>query len=314
MAATHDKAINRMVMILEKLSRDERYSIDEFAEEFGVHKRTIYRDIYERLHSFDIVKDSQNRFKFRDGFSLDKSLLESDEMLLVTLALSQISYINEKFSKKSSAILNKLLKPGFSSPYYIKPEFFEDIDVDSQIVNQLEDAISQYRVASLQYREKSYLVEPYKIASFDGLWYLFAKELKSGKVRTFEINRVDKVNISYETFKTGDIDTMLDNIHTAWFEDGACFTVKIKVKREISEYFLRKKHLSTQIIEKQLKDGSLIISFEVSSDEDIDNLIKAWLPHVEIISPARLRKKMIGELKAYILQLENDSNLFLNTV
>jgi len=45
--------------------------------------------------------------------------------------------------------------------------------------------------------------------------------------------------------------------------------------------------------------------FEVSSDEDIDNLIKAWLPHVEILSPIRLRHQLISELKAYISQLEN---------
>ena len=39
----------------------------------------------------------------------------------------------------------------------------------------------------------------------------------------------------------------------------------------------------SQEIEEKLEDGSLIINFEISHDEDIDNIIKSWLPHIEII-------------------------------
>jgi len=172
MAKIHDTAINRMVLILEKLSRNERYTIEEYAEQFNVSKRTIYRDIHERLHAFDIVKDSLKRYKFIDGFALDKSVLETDEMLLLTLGISQIASVNSSFEEKSSHILKKLLRLGFTSPYYIKPEFFEAIDMNSKIMNTLEDAIQQTRLTSIIYKENSYLVEPYKIASFDGLWYL----------------------------------------------------------------------------------------------------------------------------------------------
>jgi len=42
----------------------------------------------------------------------------------------------------------------------------------------------------------------------------------------------------------------------------------------------------------------------VSHDEDIDNIIKGWIPHVEILEPVRFREKMLGELREYVKKLE----------
>ncbi|MFW2525413.1 hypothetical protein ACN5O8_06770 [Aliarcobacter butzleri] len=40
-------------------------------------------------------------------------------------------------------------------------------------------------------------------------------------------------------------------------------------------------------------------------DEDIDNIIKSWLPHIEIIEPLRFRDKLKNELKEYLTNIEN---------
>jgi len=42
----------------------------------------------------------------------------------------------------------------------------------------------------------------------------------------------------------------------------------------------------------------------VSHDEDIDNIIKGWIPHVEILEPVRFREKMLNELKNYLKDLQ----------
>jgi predicted DNA-binding transcriptional regulator YafY len=52
---------------------------------------------------------------------------------------------------------------------------------------------------------------------------------------------------------------------------------------------LSKEFIQSQKIEQEFADGSLHISFEVSHDEDVDNIIKAWLPHVEILEPKNLK-------------------------
>jgi len=68
-----------------------------------------------------------------------------------------------------------------------------------------------------------------------------------------------------------------------------------------------KKHLSSQKILKENSDDSLIVSFSVSSDEDVDNLIKSWLPHIEVMKPERFRKKLISELELYVKELKQIS-------
>ncbi len=59
---SYDKTLPRLILILTKLSNDERPTIKELANEFGVGVRTIQRDIYERLAYFPIEKDSEDKY------------------------------------------------------------------------------------------------------------------------------------------------------------------------------------------------------------------------------------------------------------
>ena len=50
------------ILNLFEFSNDERPTIKELANEFGVGVRTIQRDIYERLAYFPIEKDSEDKY------------------------------------------------------------------------------------------------------------------------------------------------------------------------------------------------------------------------------------------------------------
>ena len=96
---------------------------------------------------------------------------------------------------------------------------------------------------------------------------------------------------------------MLDKAHSPYYQDGNSFNIKVKVYSEIAHFFEQKEFLQSQEIEEKLEDGSLIINFEISHDEDIDNIIKSWLPHIEIIEPIRFKEKLKNELKEYLLKI-----------
>ena len=71
MAKDYDPILKRLITIITKLSNNERYTTQEFADEFNVTVKTVQNDIYKRLYnSFPITKDKLGRFKFEDGFSL----------------------------------------------------------------------------------------------------------------------------------------------------------------------------------------------------------------------------------------------------
>ena len=67
---SYDKALFRLVSILSMLTKDERPTIPSLAEEFNVSQRTIQLDVYKRLESFNITKDTLGRLIFREGFDI----------------------------------------------------------------------------------------------------------------------------------------------------------------------------------------------------------------------------------------------------
>ena len=78
----------------------------------------------------------------------------------------------------------------------------------------------------------------------------------------------------------------------------------MEIKREVdskkTKHFKAKKHLASQVIEEEKENGNLILKFEVTDEIEIEDLIKSWLPHIKIISPLSLKKKIIQELTVYM--------------
>ena len=302
MAHDYDKILKRLITIITCLSNNERYNAKEFSEKFNVSTKTIQNDIYKRLYnSYPIVKDENKKFKFKEGFSLDKSMLDNEEMILLSLSLSCFNESNN-FSKTTQSILQKMLYPNFFNPYYVKKEQFETIDLKSSIVKDIEDAIRTKTICHIGCNNTKKEVELYKIASFDNFWYLFAKDISDNKIKTFMLSNIKSIKSLNKTHTTNlkDTENILSNIHSAWFDDGQTFEVTIEVMPQIAQYFLKRNFLQSQEIIKTLDDGTLIIKFEVTHDEDIDNLIKSWLPHIKVLSPIRFKEQIKKELEQYI--------------
>jgi len=300
----HDVFFSRALLMLQKLSLEGSVSVVDLAEEYNCDKRTIYRDI-KRLHFFPLELNS-GVVSVADGFSLDNSALHADELLVAELAFSAIDGLDTHIDKQIHSMRSKLSNPLFFTPYSIKSEGYEDIDMDSELLNKIENAIEKKNISKLTSNDNSSLVEPYKVIAFDGIWYLLAKDIDANKIKTYLISEIQEFRASTNILNLGasDIDTVLQKVHTAWFEDGNSFTVTLKIKKEIAHYFKLKKHLSSQKITKENKDGSLIVTYDVSCDEDVDNLVKAWLPHIEVMKPLRFKKRLLGELEEYIKGLK----------
>lgn len=298
---SYDLALFRLTKILTMLSNNELPSMQELVDEFGVSLRTIQSDIYTRLNSFPIEKDALGQLKFVDGFSLNKSMLEDHEMVLLSLALSNFKD-SIHFEKTSESILQKLIYPNLFNPYYIKQAPYEKLDRSSQIVKQLEVAIEGSNIIGMQVKDTYLEVEPYKIASYDGFWYLFAKDTHSKKIKTYMLSNIMKVTLhdTFYTTKLSKIQQTLDATHSAWFDDGEAFEVVVEVYPEISEYFVKRCFLQSQEIIETKEDGTLILKFEITHYEDIDNLVKSWLPHIKVLSPSHFHHKIKQELQAYI--------------
>ena len=225
-------------------------------------------------------------------------------MIILSLALSKFKNVSD-FDITTDNLLKKLLKPNLNNPYFMKYEDIEDLDIDSKIIQTIEDAIEYSNIIEINTKNGSKIVEAYKVVNYGGIWYLFARDTKDSKVKTFMISKIKSVNLTSEkyTFPKHVIEQMLQKAHSPYYQDGNTYNVKVKVDSEISHFFEQKEFLQSQEIEEKLEDGSLIINFEISHDEDIDNIIKSWLPHIEIIEPIRFIDKLKNELKEYLKRI-----------
>jgi len=301
----HDKMFSRLISMMEILIRDKSTSLKEFAEMYNVNIRTIRRDV-KRL-SFFPIELKRGIIYIEESYGLDRPDLNTQELLLTELALSAIHGIDDVTDKRVHSIRAKLTNPLYFTPYNIKAETYEEMNKNSEITNKIEDAITKRNLSKVTSNDIVCVVQPYKVVAFDGIWYLLAKDMADKKIKTFLMSQIQEFNASTKVFSTSyvDIDALLENVHTAWFEDGNSFNVKVKIKKEIAHYFKLKNHLSSQKIIKENSDGSILVTFDVSSDEDVDNLIKSWLPHIEVISPTRFKKRLVSELEEYLKELQN---------
>ena len=62
----------------------------------------------------------------------------------------------------------------------------------------------------------------------------------------------------------------------------------------------RRKLIGNQVIEKELSDGSLIISAKVSHDNQVLPIVRYWIPNLTIISPESLQVALEQGLSAYL--------------
>lgn len=300
----YDRTLNRLIINLHKLWKDEHPSIGELAEEFQVSPRTIQRDIYQRLSVFHIDKDPiTGSFHFVEGHKLE-TLLMDQEMMSLALSIPLTYGTNEKMRDVGHSILTKLLNKTYQTPYYIKPHCFEYIDMDSEIMDSLEKAIERLQCVKLSLHNNTNMcVEPYKIIAYDGIWYLLAKDMSDGKTKNFFIHQISDVELLNHNFLlTPSLQNIIEKIHSPWFDEGHSFDVVIKVKPKIAHYFLLRKQLPSQEIIEKCEDGSLILSYHVTHDEEVDNLVKAWMPDIRVLEPQNFHQRILDELTQYIYE------------
>lgn len=297
----YDKILTRLVLILTKLNANELPTLLELSEEFNVSLKTIQRDIYQRLILFPIEKDEIGHLRFMEGFNLGKSQLSVDEIITMSLSLDMIKDAGSEFKESARLLFAKMLHNNIYNPYYIKPPQYQTIDMDASLINQIEEAIETQTAALVKLDGKESEIEPYKITNIEGIWYLLAYSVEEQKIKTYLIANIETFASTEKIFvPKHDIERILPRIQSAFFDFGRNFEVIIKVYPRVAEYFKLKNHLPSQRIIEEKDDGSLIIGYIVSHEEDVDNLVKSWLPDIEVVEPPLFRHRILHELQEYL--------------
>ena len=290
----HERLADRLANILTKLNMGYQLSIKELASEFGVSTRTISRD-FDRLNTYlPLQLDDENKKYYLDSNYLGKFAPKDIRNF------AQLSGVSHLFPSLDMSFLRELLDSRSHQIYSAKGYSFEDASQFKELFKVLGKAIQEHSQIGFVYKGEPRLVEPYRLIHHHGSWYLAA--VRKNQLRTYRFSHIQlKYSLhEYSQFVPDpNIVKLVEDDDSIWFGQDKQEII-LSIDSQVSFYFKQRSILPEQQIVKELNDGGLLVSSKINHDMQLLPLIRFWIPHVVIISPAHLQNELEVGLKEYL--------------
>jgi len=315
----------RQWTILRELEVSRRATIDDLAGKTGVTTRTIRRDL-EALQTsgfplFDEVIDGKRywtleakAFRRLDvtGFTLaELSALYFSRTLVECLAATPFQQDVASAFDKLATVLTPAMRQfldrlplvfqakgnALGAAEHAEPA---DLKTQRERIARLLDATLNYRRATMTYysmssgREKTYLIEPYRLVYSQGGLYVLAFVPEYSALRTFSVDRIRGISLLEEHFTPSEIPDAAF-AHSLGINEGAPERIEIAFEPRIAPYIRERRwHASQQIADR--KDGGLVLSLDVCNDWALRSWILGFGPLARVLSPASLKAQIKDEI------------------
>jgi len=282
---------NRLFQIIYILLHKKTVSARALAEELGVSRRTICRDIDVLSLAGVPVYTERGKgggISLMPGFVLNKSILserEQSEILSALQGLSKVAAVdNNQVLQKLTAIFNR------ASTDWLDVDF-SSWSTENDFFHSFKNAILERCVAEFDYYnaygEKTFRrVEPIQLWFKHRSWYLRAFCLVKQGIRTYKLSRVKNLVITGEHFPERDFSALADE--TAQ-EQNEMLYVRLKLHIQPEKVFRVFDDFCESTAEKQA-DGSYIVAVTWPEDEWLYGFILSFGRHVEVLEPEHIRK------------------------
>lgn len=319
MSTTNQTA--RVLELLKRFNNGEKISIKALSNEvlwYGKSEKTIRRDldvIKEYFpDSFELVKGGESGcYKAITKNAFDNFINAEFMSLMVqmfNLANKSDLFDNFNLSEDDKKILESKIKD--SKKYYeFKNKPFETFKSDSVLLKELESKIKHQKYINIQYevngKINKFEVKPYKIIFINENFYL-ACEIEH-EILEFAMYRLSKIKSVEDTSKTFhkniEIEDFIKDMQTPFSTYKRDYkkhliTVILEVDKSKAFYFENKKYLKSQELIEKKENGNLLLSFKITQEMEIEELIKKWIPFVKVIEPLSLKDKIESDLKSYL--------------
>jgi proteasome accessory factor B len=288
-------------------------TIEEMAEETGVTRRTIHRDL-NAIHEagYPLIADRSGtgkayRFitRFKDVPPIAFSL---QELMTLHFLRSQMDLLQgTPFHDDLGTIfgkVNSVLPPRYAAHLEriarISLPLLQgrrDYTPAAEHLKRLREAlIYQYRV-TLCYRkgrgagEECYGVDPYTILFYKGGLYLLGYAHNRQELRTFAVERITGVTVEKERFQIPDDFRPEDHLQGAFgIVREEALPVRVRFAPEIAHAVAGRHWHPTQQLTRS-GDGSLELAFRAGGRLEILAWVLSYGPLAELLEPAELREE-----------------------
>ena len=294
-------------------------TVDELAEECGVHRRTVYRDLNAiRDAGYPLLSeptpDGQVLYRFLTGFKNIPPLTFSlPELMTLYLCRGRLAFLRgTPFEDDLEAIFGRIrssLPPrsvahlerlaGVAAPRF---QGIRDYSAQRSILESLRQALlfqnsCRVRYAPARREVEDYLFDPYTVIFYRDSLYLGGWAHNRRALRLFLVDRIREVEVTDRRFEVPEDFSAEDLLGSAFgLIDEAPMEVRVRFFPEVAHLIRERSwHPTQETVEEA--DGSLVLSFQAGGEKEILAWIYSYLPHVQVLTPESLKKAFFHGLK-----------------
>lgn len=298
-------------------------SVAELAEEAGVNKRTIHRDLVAIQEAgYPLISDWQDgekvyRFltRFKDVPPISFTL---QELMTLSLLRSQLDPLKgTPFMEDMQSVfgkVNSVLPPRLAAHMERIAEVSlpllqgkRDYSRCAAHLREIRNALLYQQSIVLSYRSPGrtepadYKVDPYTLLFQKGGIYLLGYAQQREALRTFAIERICGVETLKERFEIPEGYRPGQALGEAFgIVAESPMDVVVRFSASIAHAMKDRIWHSSQKIEEQA-DGSILLSFHAGGKMEILSWLLSYGAHAELLAPADLREELAGMARATAL-------------
>lgn len=287
--------IDRQIGILSVLLQRETVTAPFLAGQFEVSRRTINRDIDDLCKAGIPIVTRQGikgGISIMEGYKIDKTLLSCVEMQDILAGLGGLDSVNG--TNRYGKLMEKL--SAGSSDFMVGNQSML-IDLSSWYKDSLAPKIELIRGAIDRGNEISFIyysqkgesvrrIEPYYLIFRWSSWYVWGWCKKREDFRLFKLNRMEKVEMSEETFVKRQV-SMPDLSNEKIFPGG----IKVKVLFEPECKWRLIEEFGTGSFTRQ-EDGKLLFCADYTDRENLITWLMSFRDQAELLEPEEIRAEI----------------------
>jgi predicted DNA-binding transcriptional regulator YafY len=307
-------------------------TVDALALQLNVHKRTIWRDM-EALQAAGFPLTSEpdgrrTRWKliappFRGLADLGLSMMDVCAIYLARAMVNSMAV--EPFGKALTAVTRQIeqsLPPKLRAFLDRLPAFIEakpgavkkpGSKAYEDHVGKLIGASVEQRVATMRYYSasrgaaKEYVMHPYRLVHAHGGLYLLAWVPEYGEIRTFAVERIQRLSVTDERFPMQAELAPEAFAHSLGVNRGKPVRIVVTFKPRVAGYLRERTWHASQVL-ADLTDGGVRMTLHVSADAALRTWILGFGAFAKVEFPSWLAEEILEQLdearEAYVPRLD----------
>ncbi|MGI9591680.1 MAG: helix-turn-helix transcriptional regulator [Myxococcota bacterium] len=310
----------RQWQLIQRLAKSRAgCGLDELAEELGCVRRTVYRDLDALMYAgFPVVsakRDGRSFYRFLDTFSLGDVPFTPDEILALAFGEDLLRTLEGTVFHDSIASALQKIRAGLSpelveylarlgESFRVLPGPHKTYAHLRNTIQALHDAVLRRRTVRMRYRTgrtgnvANRDLDPYRVWYRSGGLYVVGLDHKSDEIRTFAIDRIQKLEPTERGFTVPpgfDFDSYVGSAFGVINEPA--IRVRIRFDARWATYVEEHVWHPSQALAKG-PGGSVELTMDVGGTAELRQWILSFGSGAEVLEPETLRQDVVRDLRA----------------